>query len=59
MLSLNSIKEISKAYVFNNLQNFLDLYYQGVSVLITEQDFYDEKDRKEDNTRKEKNPRKK
>ncbi|BCL52681.1 adenosine deaminase [Francisella tularensis subsp. holarctica FSC022] len=40
-LKYNSIKEISKAYVFNNLQNFLDLYYQGVSVLITEQDFYD------------------
>lgn len=25
-LKYNSIKEISKAYVFNNLQNFLDLY---------------------------------
>jgi adenosine deaminase len=29
------------AYSFNNLQEFLDLYYQGANVLITEQDFYD------------------
>ena len=26
---------------FGNLQDFLDIYYQGMSVLITEQDFYD------------------
>ena len=29
------------AYAFNNLQEFLDLYYQGANVLRTEQDFYD------------------
>jgi len=35
------IDAISKAYNFNCLQDFLDLYYQGMSVLQTEQDFYD------------------
>ena len=35
------IKEISNAYNFNCLQDFLDLYYQGLSVLQTEQDFHD------------------
>lgn len=29
------------AYEFSNLQEFLDIYYQGMSVLQTEQDFYD------------------
>lgn len=33
--------EIKKAYNFGSLQDFLDLYYQGMSVLQTEQDFYD------------------
>lgn len=37
----NSIEEIEKAYKFNCLQDFLDIYYQGASVLINEQDFYD------------------
>jgi len=36
-----SVKEIENAYKFNCLQDFLDIYYQGASVLITEQDFYD------------------
>lgn len=36
-----SIKEIEKAYKFDCLQDFLDIYYQGASVLTTEQDFYD------------------
>lgn len=36
-----SIGEIKSAYQFNCLQDFLDLYYQGMSVLITEQDFHD------------------
>jgi len=36
-----SVEEIEKAYRFNCLQDFLDIYYQGASVLITEQDFYD------------------
>ena len=40
-LAYGSVEEISAAYQFSNLQDFLDLYYQGMSVLITEQDFYD------------------
>jgi len=36
-----SVKEIEEAYQFDCLQDFLDIYYQGASVLITEQDFYD------------------
>ena len=35
------VESIAKAYNFNCLQDFLDLYYQGMSVLQTEQDFYD------------------
>lgn len=33
--------ELRQAYQFGNLQEFLDLYYAGMSVLLTEQDFYD------------------
>jgi len=40
-LKYNSIDEIKKAYNFNNLQEFLDLYYQGMSVLQTKSDFFD------------------
>lgn len=36
-----SVDEIRSAYDFNNLQEFLDLYYAGMSVLQTRQDFYD------------------
>lgn len=36
-----SVAEVAQAYRFNNLQSFLDLYYQGMSVLCTEQDFYE------------------
>jgi adenosine deaminase len=36
-----SVDALRKAYSFSNLQDFLDLYYQGMSVLLTEQDFYD------------------
>ena len=35
------IESISNAYNFNCLQDFLDLYYQGMSVLLNEQDFFD------------------
>jgi adenosine deaminase len=35
------IDAINEAYNFNCLQDFLDLYYQGMSVLQTEQDFHD------------------
>ena len=40
-LSYNTVEEIKNAYNFNNLQEFLDLYYQGMNVLINESDFYD------------------
>lgn len=33
--------ELRAAYEFTDLQSFLDIYYQGASVLVTEQDFYD------------------
>jgi adenine deaminase len=36
-----SVEALHEAYRFRNLQDFLDLYYQGMSVLVTEQDFYD------------------
>src|SRR5499425_1797739 len=36
-----SVDAVRQAYRFGNLQDFLDIYYQGMSVLITEQDFYD------------------
>lgn len=36
-----NIETLSKAYNFNCLQDFLDLYYQGMSVLQNEQDFFD------------------
>ena len=37
----NGVEELRSAYAFTNLQSFLDIYYAGASVLITEQDFYD------------------
>ncbi|MCK5818931.1 MAG: adenosine deaminase, partial [Psychromonas sp.] len=40
-LPFSSIEEVHKAYQFSNLQDFLDIYYQGANVLIHEQDFYD------------------
>ena len=36
-----SVDAVRQAYRFGNLQDFLDLYYLGMSVLMTEQDFYD------------------
>ena len=36
-----SVEAVRQAYHFRNLQDFLDIYYQGMSVLITEQDFYE------------------
>ncbi len=36
-----SVEEVRQAYRFHNLQDFLDIYYQGMSVLCTEQDYYD------------------
>lgn len=40
-LPFASVEEIRDAYEFDCLQDFLDLYYQGMSVLQTQQDFYD------------------
>ncbi|MFT5306298.1 MAG: adenosine deaminase, partial [Chitinophagales bacterium] len=40
-LDYDSIESLKKAYKFNNLQEFLDIYYTGAQVLIHEQDFYD------------------
>ena len=36
-----SVDEVKKAYQFNSLQDFLDIYYQSTSVLKNEQGFYD------------------
>lgn len=33
--------QLGKAYDFDNLQEFLDIYYAGMNVLQTQQDFYD------------------
>ena len=40
-LPYESIDELKAAYDFTDLQSFLDLYYQGMNVLQTEQDFFD------------------
>ncbi|VAW35333.1 Adenosine deaminase [hydrothermal vent metagenome] len=37
----DSVTSLKSTYEFDNLQEFLDIYYQGVNVLQTEQDFYD------------------
>ncbi|UCH80053.1 MAG: adenosine deaminase [Nitrospiraceae bacterium] len=40
-LKQKSIEEIREAYKFSNLQDFLDIYYQGAGILTEEKDFYD------------------
>ena len=40
-LPYQSVQALRDAYQFGNLQDFLNLYYQGMSVLVTQQDFYD------------------
>jgi len=40
-LPFRSRTEVRRAYQFSDLQSFLDIYYQGASVLLTERDFYD------------------
>lgn len=40
-IPFKSVDEIRAAYRFSNLQDFLDIYYQGMSVLRTEEDFFD------------------
>ena len=36
-----SVDDVRRAYVFSDLQSFLDIYYAGCRVLLKEQDFYD------------------
>lgn len=40
-LPYSSVEELRRAYRFGNLQDFLDLYYQGMNVLRREPDYYD------------------
>jgi adenine deaminase len=40
-LPFKSVEEVRAAYAFSNLQDFLDIYYQGAGVLQTEADFRD------------------
>jgi adenosine deaminase len=40
-LPFKSVEEVRAAYAFSNLQDFLDIYYQGADVLRTEDDFRD------------------
>ena len=40
-IPFKSAEEVRAAYRFSNLQDFLDIYYQGTNVLRTEQDFFD------------------
>ena len=40
-LAYSSVQALREAYVFDNLQDFLDIYHAGTLVLKTEQDFYD------------------
>ena len=40
-IKYTSIEEVKEAYKFDCLQDFLDIYYAGAGVLITEADFYD------------------
>ncbi|WP_419164918.1 adenosine deaminase [Candidatus Palauibacter sp.] len=39
-LPYRSVDEVRQAYSFANLQEFLDLYYEGMNVLRTEEDFF-------------------
>ena len=36
-----SVEALRAAYAFKDLQSFLDIYYAGASVLLTEEDFFD------------------
>jgi len=36
-----SVEEVRRTYDFSELQSFLDLYYEGMQVLLNERDFYD------------------
>jgi adenosine deaminase len=40
-LAYPDVEALRAAYAFSDLQSFLDIYYAGASVLLTEQDFFD------------------
>ncbi len=40
ILPFDNVASIAAAYEFDNLQSFLDLYYQGANVLLDGDDFY-------------------
>jgi adenine deaminase len=40
-IPFGSVEEVRAAYSFSNLQDFLDIYYQGAAVLRTKEDFRD------------------
>jgi adenine deaminase len=40
-LKYSSVDKLKAAYNFNNLQEFLNIYFSGANVLIEERDFYD------------------
>jgi adenosine deaminase len=40
-IPFKSVEEVRAAYSFSRLQDFLDIYYQGANVLLTEEDFRD------------------
>lgn len=40
-LAYPDVRALREAYVFDNLQEFLDIYHAGTMVLKTEQDFFD------------------
>lgn len=40
-IPFRTVEDVRAAYAFSNLQDFLDIYYQGAAVLLTERDFFD------------------
>jgi adenosine deaminase len=40
-LPYQQVEDVKRAYEFDNLQSFLDLYYLGTQVLVKEKDFYE------------------
>lgn len=40
-LPFATVEAVRAAYAFSNLQDFLDIYYQGAQVLLKEADFHD------------------
>ncbi|MBW7943633.1 MAG: adenosine deaminase, partial [Candidatus Kuenenia stuttgartiensis] len=40
-LPYKSVEDVRRAYTFEDLSSFLEIYYSGIQVLLTEQDFYE------------------